>query len=147
VWIEDASGKLVKTLFVTNFTAKGGFQQRADSIPVWVVRAEVSKGVPDGISGATPKSGSLHYVWDLTGQDGARVADGTYTFFVEGTLRWKNQVLFSGEIVLDGNAASAQGTAQYTYAASDDQPALTTDAPENGMIGNVKAEYIPPKQS
>ena len=146
VWIEDADGTLVKTLFVTNFTAKGGYQKRPDTIPVWVERSAAGTGVPDGVSGATPKSGSVRCVWDLTDQSGARVANGTYTFFVEGTLRWKNQVLYSGELVLDGNATTAEATAEYTYAASDNQPALNADSPENAMIGNVKAEYIPPMQ-
>ena len=146
VWVEDAGGKLVKTLFVTNFTANGGYQKRPDAIPVWVSRAAASEGVPDGISGATPKSGSLRYVWDLTDQSGTRVANGTYTIYVEGTLRGKNHVLYSGEIILDGNATSTEGTAEYTYAASDEQAALNADAPENAMISNVKAEYIPPKQ-
>ena len=147
VWVEDANGTLVKTLFVTNFTAKGGFQKRPDAIPVWVSRAAAGKGVPDGVSGATPKSGSLRYVWDLTDQSGVRMADGTYTFFVEGTLRWKNHVLYTGEIELNGSAATANGTAEYTYATSDEQAALNADSPENGMLGNVKAEYIPPKRS
>lgn len=147
VWIEDANGVLVKTLFVTSFTAKGGFEKRPDAIPVWVERADVSAGVPDGISGATPKTGSLRYVWDMTDQSGARVADGTYKFFVEGTLRWANQVLYSGEIVLDGNATTAGATVAYTYAASDDQAALNTESPENTMISSVTAEYIPPRQS
>ncbi|MPN38991.1 hypothetical protein SDC9_186516 [bioreactor metagenome] len=134
---------LVKTLFVTNFTAKGGYQKRPDAIPVWVERSDAETGVPDGVSGATPKSGSVRYIWDLTDQSGARVADGTYMFYVEGTLRWKNQVLYAGELVLDGNATTAEATAEYTYAASDDQSALNADSPENAMIGNVKAEYIP----
>lgn len=147
VWVQDANGKLVKTLFVTNFAASGGYKKRPDAIPVWVERSAASAGVPDGVSGATPQTGSLRYVWDLTDQDGARVSDGTYTLFVEGTLRWKNQVLYSGEIVLDGNATSVEGKAEYTYAASDEQAALTADSPENAMISNVKAEYISPKQS
>ena len=146
VWIEDASGTPVKTLFVTNFTAKGGYQKRPDASPLWVERSAAGTGVPDGVSGATPKSGSVRYVWDLTDQSGARVPDGTYTFHVEGTLRWKNQVLYTGEIALDGNAATAEATAEYTYAASDDQPALNENSPENAMISNVKAEYIPPMQ-
>ena len=146
VWIEDASGTPVKTLFVTNFTAKGGYQKRPDAIPLWVERSAAGTGVPDGVSGATPKSGSVRYVWDLTDQSGARVPDGTYTFHVEGTLRWKNQVLYTGEIALDGNATTAEATAEYTYAASDDQPALNENSPENAMISNVKAEYIPPMQ-
>lgn len=148
VWIEDANGVLVKTLYATKFTANGGYEKRSDAIPVWVERAAIAgETAPDAASGATPKSGTVRYVWDLTDESGARVADGTYKFFVEGTLRWKNQVLFSGELTLTGSAASADATAAYTYLASDDAPALTAESPENAMISGVKAEYIPLEQS
>ncbi len=152
VWIEDANGKLVKTLFVTQFTANGGYEKRPDAIPVWVARSGIAQDTAqDATSGATPKSGSLRYVWDLTDETGARVADGTYTYYVEGTLRWKNHVLFSGEIDLNGEAASGEAasfeaTAQYTYLASEDQAALTDESSEHAMIQNVAAAYIPPKQ-
>ena len=147
VWIEDADGALVKTLFVTQFTAKGGSEKRPDAIPVWVKQSGLAQGTAqDAVSGATPKSGSLSYAWDLTDQNGARVKDGTYTYYVEGTLRWKNHVLFSGEITLNGEAATSTATGTYTYAASDEQAALNDDAPEHSMIQNVTASYIPPSQ-
>lgn len=147
VWVEDMDGNLVKTLFATKFTANGGYEKRADAIPVWVERSGLAKGADaDAVSGATPKSGPVSFVWDLTDESGARVADGTYKFFVEGTLRWKNQALYTGEITLNGGAATASATAEYTYAASDDAAALTADSPENAMIANVTAEYIPPQQ-
>ena len=146
VWIENENGELVKTLFVTEFAANGGYQKRPDAIPTWVSRSGAAQGGSvDGVSGATPKTGSLNYVWDLTDASGARVPDGTYTFYVEGTLRWKNRVLYSGEITLGGEAATTNATAAYTYADSDEQAALTQDAPENAMLQNVVAQYIPPK--
>ncbi|NLI53422.1 MAG: DUF2271 domain-containing protein [Clostridiales bacterium] len=148
VWIEDADGAFVKTLYATRFTASGGYRQRPDAIPVWVERSGLAEmDDVDAITGATPKSGALRFVWDLTDADGERVPDGTYRFFVEGTLRWKNQVLFSGELTLDGSAASAEATPQYAFEASPEQPALTDESPERGMITAVRAEYIPPEQS
>jgi hypothetical protein len=147
VWVEDMDGNLVKTLYVTKFTAKGGFEQRPDAIPVWVERAGIAQGSEvDAVTGATPKTGNVSFVWDLTDESGARVADGTYSYFVEGTLRWKNHVLFTGEITLDGSATTSEATAEYTYAASDDADALTEASPENAMITGVTAEYIPPVQ-
>jgi len=147
VWIEDANGVFIKTLFVTKFTADGGYEKRPDAIPVWVEQSGIDEGTKqDAVSGATPKTGAQRYVWDLTDESGARVPDGTYKFFVEGTLRWKNHVLFSGEIELNGEAASTDATAEYTYVKSDEQPALTDKSPENAMIGLVKAEYIPLKK-
>ncbi|MDD4311260.1 MAG: DUF2271 domain-containing protein, partial [Eubacteriales bacterium] len=82
VWIEDADGNLVKTLYVTQFTANGGYEKRPDAIPAWVERSGIAKdNAQDATSGATPKSGLLRYVWDLTDEAGARVADGTYTYY------------------------------------------------------------------
>lgn len=148
VWIEDANGALVRTLFVTQFTVNGGFEKRPDAIPVWVERSGIAQGEnTDTTSGATPKSGSLRYVWDLTDNSGNRVPEGTYTYYVEGTLRWKNHVLFSGEIILNGEAASSEAVAQYLYEASQEQVALTDAAPERDMIQNVTATYIPPSQA
>ena len=147
VWIENEDGALIKTLYATRFTASGGYRDRPDAIPVWVERSGLSEMTDvDAITGATPKSGSLRFVWDLTDTSGQRVPDGSYRFFVEGTLRWKNRVLFSGELLLDGGAASAEAAPAYTYATSDEQSALTGDSPEHGMIANVRAAYIPPEQ-
>jgi len=147
VWIEDESGKLVRTLYATEFTAMGGYEKRPDSIPTWVDRANLSTAEEaDAVSGATPKSGKLSFVWDLNDQNGVRVPNGTFTFVVEGTLRWKNQVLYSGTITLNGEATTAEGSAEYTFVSSDDAPALTPESPECGMLANVVAAYIPPKQ-
>lgn len=60
VWIEDSSGNLVKTLYVTNFTANGGYAKRKESIPTWVSKAKPSvlpEAELDAISGATPQAG------------------------------------------------------------------------------------------
>ena len=35
IWIEDETGKLVRTLYVTSFTAKGGYEYRKDAVPIW----------------------------------------------------------------------------------------------------------------
>lgn len=148
VWIEDADGALVKTLFVTKFTANGGYEKRPDAVPTWVERVgAANKAVTDATSGATPKTGTLRYVWDLTDDSGARVPNGTYRFFVEGTLRWKNRVLFSGEIEINDKESSAEATAQYTYLDSQEQSALTDESVEHNMIQNVWAAYIPKEQS
>jgi hypothetical protein len=146
VWIEDAAGECVKTLYATRFTAEGGYRNRPDSIPLWVERsglADMSDERIDAITGATPKTGPLEYVWDLTDENGNPMPDGTYKFFVEASLRWKNRVLCSGEIAVGGTPTTAEAPAAFSYEASDGQSALTADAPENGMIGTVRAAYVP----
>jgi hypothetical protein len=146
VWIEDAGGNYVKTLYATGFTANGGYKIRPESIPVWVEKAglpDMSGPGVDAITGATPGSGPLSYVWDLTAADGSPVPAGTYKFLVEGSLRWQNRVLYAGEIPLDGKDASAAAAAEFVYTGSPDRPALSAEAPENGLIGPVAAVYAP----
>lgn len=148
VWIEDADGALVKTVFVTKFAANGGYEKRPDAVPTWVERTgAANRAASDATSGATPKTGTLRYVWDLTDESGARVPNGTYRFYVEGTLRWKNRVLFSGEIEINDKETSAEATAEYTYLDSQEQSALTDESVEHNMIQNVWATYIPKEQS
>lgn len=144
VWIEDMNGQLIKTLCATKFTVNGGYKSRPDSIAVWVEKsglASMTKSEADAIAEATPKSGSLSYTWDLTGVNGDHVPNGEYKFYVEGTMRWKNSVLFSGVITIGGGSFAVTAEAEYTYAASDNQAALTAESSENNMISAVTANY------
>jgi hypothetical protein len=86
----------------------------------------------DAVAGATPRPGPVAFVWDLTYDDGGAVPPGVYKFLVEGTLRWKNYVLYTGEIEVGGADSSAQALAEFA----------DETAKECGMITNVKAEYI-----
>ncbi|MDR1245915.1 MAG: DUF2271 domain-containing protein [Clostridiales Family XIII bacterium] len=145
VWIEDADGRFVKTLYATKFTAAGGYKNRPDSIPEWTARSGLADMTDvDAITGATPQSGALKYTWDLTDADNVPVPDGTYMFFVEGSLRWKNSVMYIGEIEIGGEAASATADEGLIFEASEDQPALNNSSAELGMIGPVTASYTPP---
>ncbi len=106
IWIEDEEGKLVRTLYATFFTVKGGYEYREDAIPLWVSKASPKKMTDtqvDAITGATPGNGKLTYIWDGTDQNGTRVPKGKYHFFVEGTLYWKSRVLFSGIVDWGGD--------------------------------------------
>jgi len=140
VWIGDMDGGLVKTLYATKFTAAGGYKNRPDSLAVWVSRA-LGKTDFDAVAGATPKAGAVSYTWDLTDEDGNTVPAGRYKFLVEGTLRWKNSVQYTGEIDVGGADAYAQASPVFVFEGTQSQPALGTDAPERGMISNVTAEY------
>jgi hypothetical protein len=98
VWVEDMNGNYINTLYATKWTANGGYKNRPDSIAIWVNKsnlASMQKSEADAISGATPKAGNLSYTWDLTDTNGGTVALGEYKVFVEGTLRWKNYVIYS----------------------------------------------------
>jgi len=147
VWIEDADGNLVKTLYVTRYMANGGYKNRPDIVPVWREKsdpASMTKSEIDAITGATPKQGTLSYTWDLTDTKGNAVLPGVYSFFVEGSLRWKNRVLYSGVIAVGGQSPiTATANAAFVYESSGNQPALTDASPETAMIGPVTANFVP----
>lgn len=136
VWIEDTDGNVVKTLFVTNFTSNGGYAVREDSIPTWVAQAkpfDMDKAQIDAITGATPSTGTHSYIWDGTDDNGNRVADGTYMFYVEGTLYWSSIVRYEGTVNMGDSESSTL----------DVNAVYTEDTEQNrNMLSNVTAEYI-----
>ena len=145
VWIEDMDGNHIKTLYATKWTADGGYKRRPDTIAIWVEKSELAaltKSEVDAISGATPRAGTQAYTWDLADASGNVVTPGKYQVFVEGTLRWKNYVLYSGVIELDGNSFTIEADAEFVYEASDRYAALSLDSPENAMIGAVTVSFI-----
>lgn len=144
VWIEDMDGNLVRTLFATKFTAKGGYKNRPDSIPVWVHQSglsAMSNAEVDAISSATPQAGMLEYVWDLADTGGKAVAAGNYKYFVEGTLRWQNQVLYAGMVTIGDAPFASEAIAEYTFKGSGSRPALTESSAESEMISLVEARF------
>lgn len=139
-------GNHIRTLYATKWTARGGYKSRPDSIPIWVEKtnlASMSKAEVDAVSGATPRSGAQTYTWDLTDSNSQSVEPGEYRFFVEGTLRWKNQVMYSGIIDIGGGPTEIDADADFIYEASDRYAALTVDSPENSMIGPVTVRLLP----
>jgi len=146
VWIEDMDGNVIKTLFASRWTADGGFATRPDSIALWAGRAGLaglSSTEVDAFSGATPGTGAQSYLWDLTDSAGEIVLQGDYMFFVEGTLRWKNFVLYSGVITIGDIPVTVQADPVFHFEGSDRYAALTEDSVENDMIGIVTVEFRP----
>jgi hypothetical protein len=139
-------GNYIQTLYATRWTANGGYRNRPDSIAIWVEKSDLAsmpRSEVDAVSGATPRAGSLSYSWDLTDKNGNAVAPGEYRFFVEGTLRWRNYVLYSGVIKIGENPSTVVADAEFVYASSDRQAALTSESTENNMISGVTAVFIP----
>ena len=135
VWIEDSRGSLVKTLYATKFTATGGWAKRPQSIPIWVVKSDISdlsKNDIDAFTGATPRSGLLSYRWDGLDKNGTRAAAGEYRVFLEATLRAENRVLFSAPFTL-GNTNLTEPAIRSQYFGSSTK--------ERGMVENVKVVY------
>ena len=135
VWIEDSQGRYVKTLYATRYTANGGWRRRETSIPVWVRQSglvDLSRSQIDALTGATPRTGVLSYTWDGTNSLGAAVSPGEYVIFLEGTLRWENQVLYRAPIRLGQGASMPQVSAEYSGDAGADRL----------MIGNVTVRTL-----
>jgi hypothetical protein len=134
VWIENESGMIIKTLYISRFTGKGGFSNRPDSLSAWVAKAKPSSPAElDAFTGATPRNGSVTYVWDCTDGKGNPVPAGTYRYCVEGSLYWKSNVLFNGNITVGKSAASSRAAPVY----SSDDPAY------RAMLQQVQASFTP----
>ena len=146
VWIENAEGQVVKTLFVTEFTAKGrsrdgskparGYTYRTSCTPTWVqhVGAEsLSDGQMDAFTGATPaESGVQTFVWDFTDQDGQPVAKGTYRFYIEATYNGPSVVTHTGTVTYGAPAGNLPVEPSYIEASED----------RKDMIADVKARKL-----
>jgi len=83
VWIEDAGGKYVRTLYVSGFS--GYVKEKQVTLPDW---AKSSKFVAvDGVTAASINTGHHLYVWDMKDTSGNTVPRGEYTVKVE-TSYW-----------------------------------------------------------
>jgi len=143
VWLEDTDGNHIHTLYATGWTAGGGYDKRDMSLPVWVEKsgvADMEKTAVDAISGASPGTGQVSTGITINPDE---LPYGEYRFFVEGTLRWNNHVIYSGVITIGDEAQTVEAEAQWLFATCDNHEALTADSDEVKMIMNVKAIYIP----
>ena len=127
VWVEDASGKLVKTLFVTSFTTKGrsrngeplvrGYVKRPTCVPTWVEKSnakELSDSELDAVTGATPASGHRTYSWDFKDYHGNLVPAGKYRICVEATLFNKSNIIYYGDFSVPSGKTRIPLTYKYT---------------------------------
>lgn len=101
-WVENEKGKLVKTIYVSDFTGKRrGYKVREDALSHWVSAADpdsMSDKQIDAVSSATLQDGKQTFEWDLTNNNGETVPAGQYTIKLEGTLYWKSNVVYSGVV-------------------------------------------------
>ncbi|MDT3427731.1 hypothetical protein J2Z22_003307 [Paenibacillus forsythiae] len=136
VWVEDGSGRFVRTLYATRFIASGGYKLRPEAIPTWVEHSGLAQASPeeaDAVSGATLSSGQLKFAWDCKDGQGSPVPKGNYRFYVEGTTRWENRILYEGTIEVGKERTTVEAAVKYT----------TEEAAQSGMIGQVTAVYTP----
>ena len=133
VWIEDAGGRYVRTLYATQWTARGGWRRREMSLPLWVGQSGLagrSRAHVDAFAGATPRAGPVRFAWDGRDYAGQAVPAGEYRVFVEGSLRWENRVLYTAAIML-GEAGQASAAAEF----------FGPDVGDRGMLGPVTVTF------
>ena len=146
VWVENADGQVVKTLYVTEFTSKGrsrdgskparGYTYRTSCTPTWVqhVGAEsLTDQQIDAFTGATPaQSGVQTFTWDFTDQDNQPVAKGTYRFYIEATYNGPSVVMHTGTVTYGAPAGDIPVETSYIEASED----------RRDMIMDVKARLV-----
>ncbi|MDR1931379.1 MAG: DUF2271 domain-containing protein [Spirochaetales bacterium] len=136
VWIEDSGGRYIKTLFATRFTARGGWQKRQQSIPLWVRQSGLSgmgQKEIDAFTGATPSAGNQVFIWDGTDAKGNEVPAGDYRVYVEATLRGEDRVVYSAAVRLNTAPGEAGVSTQY----------FGTETAERAMIAEPRVRVIP----
>lgn len=138
-WIEDETGRYVRTLFVTDYMARRqGWKVRQQSLVTWVKAADV-KNKPqaeiDALSGATPQAGKLSVVWDLKDATGKAVVAGVYVYRIEGCLLNENHVLWTGKIRVGRAKETSQATSIH-FPEGADKLGRT-------LISDVSAVYDP----
>jgi hypothetical protein len=100
VWIEDAGGNFVKTLYVSGFS--GNVKEKQIVLPAW---AGSSKFQENNTTGASISYGLHRFGWDCTNSSGERVVNATYTVKAE-VHHWPSMhyQIVSADIKVGGEA-------------------------------------------
>ena len=134
VWVENSEGKVVRTLFVTQFTTKGRVrgpqgpqgpqgtqvtqERRRGYLTVhmrstWVTNAAadtLTDAQIDAISGATPAASGVQTYSDFKDSQGKTVPAGNYKIYLEATLYNNSILLYSGAFSTNDNAKTVELT-------------------------------------
>jgi tetratricopeptide (TPR) repeat protein len=78
LWVEDAQGKFVKTLYVSGFS--GFAKEKQVVLPEFAQRTQFET---DGTTGASIDWGTHTYFWAMDGHDGKKVKPGNYSIVLE----------------------------------------------------------------
>ena len=102
VWVENAEGEFVKTLYVSGFS--GHAKEQQVNLPVWAKSSEFED--VDAITGASIDLGHHIYIWDLNDHTGKKVGSGEYKIFVEVSYWPSMQYQRVEAPIVIGNGAS-----------------------------------------
>jgi hypothetical protein len=133
VWLEDESGKYVKTLFLSEYLSAGGYG--LDYVcPDWVKQAQWDKAPEseyDAVTRPTPKVGSTTLKFDALKRG---IVPGKYRFCLQVHLVGKLNILHRGEITVGAEAAEAPAEVFYT----PERPPEGAD-----VVVAVRARWVP----
>jgi len=99
IWIEDARGNLVKTLYVSQELSAGEYRM-GEACPDWIKQAhweKAPKAEVDAVTAPTPSVGSETKVFDLAGLG---VPPGTYQFKFQVHITEQHNVLHRGTLTV-----------------------------------------------
>lgn len=133
MWLEDESGALVKTLFVTTDLSATEYKV-GEACPDWVKQAhweKASKSDVDAVTGPTPNVGTGGRAFDLAKLG---VAPGRYVFKLQVHITDSYNILYRGP--LDVGDTASEVTLETLY--SNGKPPGGTD-----FVREVRVRYVP----
>ena len=133
IWLEKEDGQFVKTLFISEYLAYGGFSDPT-ICPEWSRIAGWDKATEaeyDAVSKPTPPIGSNTLKVDCRARG---IEPGPYVYCAEVHIVENFNILYKGKITIGG--AVAEDTAVATYI-----PQKHESAPD--VIHSVSAKYVP----
>jgi hypothetical protein len=144
VWIEDASGRYVQSILVSDWTSQGGWRVTVKDhdgtkikkiCPQWQTASgwpeNHSKKVIDAVTKATPNTGP-HKISIKC--DDLKLTVGTYRYIVQTSVAPLHTITATGTINIGD--AQVESTARITY-----NPEMHKHA--GRVLSNVKASYTP----
>lgn len=117
IWIEDARGNHICTLFATHFTTSGGYIKRPLSLSEWTAKFNLknaSKEEVDAVTGATPKSGEQCFTWNGKDRSGKALPAGKYIVRMEANILDADKMFFRAEVRIGGDDQKTTGEITYS---------------------------------
>jgi len=133
IWLEDESGRLVKTLFVSQDLSSGEYRM-GNACPEWVNQAhweKTDRSTVDAVTGPTPNVGSGALAFDVAKMN---IGAGSYRFKLQVHISERYNVLYTGRLSI--GETSNEATLEILYS-----PAKPPGATE--FVRDVRARYVP----
>ena len=112
VWLEKPDSTFVKTLFICDYLAYGGFALTS-ICPDWSGRADwqnITKEKFDAVTAATPTHGDVKFEFEFQKEN---IPDGKYYIFIEVHLTENYNELYSGTLILSEDKCETELTISY----------------------------------